>query len=66
MTIVWVGFKWVSVMPRGKLLLLARLPLVAGVDFLTDFIQANTALDQCFAQNLQVQPISCGSRACPR
>lgn len=54
MNIVWVGFKRTVVVWRGKLPLLDRLPLVVAADLLTDLSAVNTALDQGFAQNLQV------------
>ena len=54
MNIVWASFKRVVMVWRGKLPLLARLPLVVGAELLTDLSATNTALDQGFVQNLQV------------
>ncbi|OIN45465.1 hypothetical protein BFL40_28500 [Pseudomonas costantinii] len=42
---------------EGSCRYLLDLPLVAGVDLLTDLIDVNTALGQCFAQNLQAECI---------
>jgi hypothetical protein len=35
--------------------------LVASADLLTDLVRANTALDQCFAQNLRLDAIPVGA-----
>jgi hypothetical protein len=66
MNIVWASFKRVVVVWRGKLPLLARLPLVVEADLLTDLSATNTALDQGFVQNLQVARFLMWEGGCPR
>src|SRR5471030_1350830 len=54
MNVVCGGFKQLFGVQRRKLLLLVRVVLVGKADLLTDFADADTALDQCFGRNLVV------------